>query len=278
MLAAAFLCPWSSGRSQNVELPASPPTTVSSSDVVTTPVHSGAKTVNESPSDALFPFSDGTTSNDARAEPAPSDTAPRGIQNPNPPDPASAASTDLAAIVDAYTAAELPLPEIGDHQLRILSPYLLELHLVTTKQKGKNPEQWNFFDPDSRKLDLPEARDFDIRFGDQSILGAVAEVGFKRRPEYAPHRYWDPRIGNWLYLKLKQPVPEGATVTVRERSGELWAPDKVTFPPATTSSAIRPRSMSTSPAIRPASASRLASATTSAISAAFPWPATSSIR
>ncbi len=201
--------------------------TDSSSDVLTIPVHSGAKTDNESPSDALFPLPGAAAPNPARAEPGPTDTAPRGIQNP--PEPASAANTDLATIVDAYTAAQLPLPEVGDHQLRILNPYLLELHLVTTKEKGKNPAQWNFFDPESRKLDLPEARDFDIRFGDQSILGAVAEVGFKRRPEYAPHRYWDPRIGNWLYLKLKQPVPEGATVTVRERSGELWDPGKVTF-------------------------------------------------
>ncbi len=182
--------------------------TPQASTAVATPVSTGAKT---------------TTS----AAPAPAAPNPVAEAMARPATPT--AEHTFSAAVDSYTAAQLPLPEVGDHELRILNPYLLELKLVTTKEKGKDPQQWNFFDHESRQLNLPETRDFDIRFGDQSIVGVVAEVGYKRRPLYAPHRDWDPRIGNWLYLQLKQPVPEGATVTVAERTGNLWNPAKVTF-------------------------------------------------
>src|SRR5262249_51471038 len=51
-------------------------------------------------------------------------------------------------------------------------------------------------------------------------------VGFKRRVLYAPLRPRDLRIGNWLYLRLSAPIPEGATVTVENPDKTLWAPDR----------------------------------------------------
>ena len=112
------------------------------------------------------------------------------------------------------------MPEVGSYGLRVLSPTLLELTLITTK----NPDPatvttWNFvgsnFTPN-----LPAASQFTVTANAQSI--AVTTVGFKRRPIYAPLKARDLRLGNHLYLKLASPIPDGAAVEVKNPSNTLW--------------------------------------------------------
>src|SRR5438874_11208916 len=100
----------------------------------------------------------------------------------------------------------LSLPKPGSCELRILSPTLLELTLVTTKKPDPaRVEQWNFVN-DSGKLQLPGPQDFAVSAGDKNI--PVKSVGFKRRVLYAPFKKRDLRIGNYLYLQLAGAVPE----------------------------------------------------------------------
>src|SRR5882724_8894223 len=111
-------------------------------------------------------------------------------------------------------------PRTGDHALHILSPNLLELVLVNTKQPDPSHVtgwdwvngQQNFVPPDMSSLKV-------IVNGQTNI---VTGVGFKRRPLYAPLLTWDLRIGNQLYLQLKNPIPDSATVQVIN-NGTLWS-------------------------------------------------------
>ncbi|MDB6110084.1 MAG: hypothetical protein JWR69_1834, partial [Pedosphaera sp.] len=102
-------------------------------------------------------------------------------------------------------AADLPLddtlplrmPAIGDHQLRLLSPTLFELLLITTKQPDPaTVTQWNFVDASGNST-LPAPAQFLVTTNGQSV--AVQSVGFKRRVLYAPLTQRDLRIGNYLY-------------------------------------------------------------------------------
>ena len=106
----------------------------------------------------------------------------------------------------------LVLPAPGDHQLRVLSPNLLELSLITTKAPDPaKVSQWDFVDSKGQ-AQLPKASEFIVRAGGQNI--PVRTVGFKRRVLYAPLVRRDLRLGNYLYLQLARPVAEGQRVEV----------------------------------------------------------------
>ena len=97
----------------------------------------------------------------------------------------------------------LRMPVVGDHQLRVITPTLLELTLITTKAPDPaTVTQWNFVDA-SGNLTLPAASEFTVTANGQTM--AVQAVGFKRRVLYAPLKYRDLRIGNYLYLQLASP-------------------------------------------------------------------------
>jgi Glycosyl hydrolase family 9/Cellulase N-terminal ig-like domain len=122
-------------------------------------------------------------------------------------------------------AADIQTPQIGDHTLRILSPNLLELFLVNTKQPDPGrvtPWDWvdgqqNFVAPDTSS----------IRVIVNGQTDTVSSIGFKRRPLYAPLWYWDLRIGNEFYLRLNNSIPQGASVQVIN-NGTLW-PTNMSF-------------------------------------------------
>jgi hypothetical protein len=115
----------------------------------------------------------------------------------------------------------LAMPPVGGQWLRVLSPTVLEVTRITTKQPDAPPAEWDFVD-ENGKARLPEAAAFQVMVN-QKMVG-VERVGFKRRPLYAPLARRDLRIGNYLYLELGLPVPEGATIhfTSAILRGELW--------------------------------------------------------
>src|SRR4051812_42989572 len=70
----------------------------------------------------------------------------------------------------------LALPAVGSHELRILSPTVLELTLVTTKAAGGRVEQWDLVDEDHRpRLPPPDAFRVLINGREERVAG----VGFK---------------------------------------------------------------------------------------------------
>jgi hypothetical protein len=114
----------------------------------------------------------------------------------------------------------LVLPEVGESQLRILAPDLLELTLITTKAAPPaRPTQWNFVAANFQYL-LPAPTKFVVTADQTPIL--VQSVGFKRRPLFAAFRKRDLRIGNQIYLKLAQPISDWQTVRVVNPDSTLW--------------------------------------------------------
>ncbi|MSU60093.1 MAG: glycoside hydrolase family 9 [Pedosphaera sp.] len=127
----------------------------------------------------------------------------------------------------AETAApSLSLPAVGEHELRILSPTVLELFRVTTKKPDPaRPDIWDFVDA-KEKLQLPALSQFVVRVGKTET--AVGAVGFRRRVDYAPLRQRDLRIGNSIFLQLQTPIPDGEVAEVLNPSHQLW-PEKIRF-------------------------------------------------
>jgi hypothetical protein len=122
------------------------------------------------------------------------------------------------------TDIDLQTPQPGDHALRILSPNLLELFLVNTKQPDPGRvDSWDWVD-DQQRFVVTNMSGLKVTVAGQA--NAVARIGFKRRPRYAPLLYWDLRIANQLYLELSHPVADGATVQV-SNDGSLWPTNRV---------------------------------------------------
>lgn len=111
------------------------------------------------------------------------------------------------------------MPAVGEHELRILTPSLLELTLVTTKKENERPVGWDFVG-DNFKPQLPAASDFRVSVDGEEL--AISKVGFKRRPLYGPLKARDLRIQNQLYLELDRAIPAKAQVRVENLNGKLW--------------------------------------------------------
>jgi len=115
----------------------------------------------------------------------------------------------------------LDLPAVGATSLRVLTPTLLELTLVTTKAVDPAAvTDWNFIDANGQPSLLPTASSLVVNVG--SGTADVTGVAFKRRPLYAPLARYDLRIANALYLTLATPLTDGAMVTVDDPTGTLW--------------------------------------------------------
>ena len=116
----------------------------------------------------------------------------------------------------------LTLPSVGSCQLRVLSPLLLELILITTKQPDPaRVTLWDFVNERDQPR-LPAPQEFAVTAQGKTVQ--VKGVGFKRRVIYAPFKKRDLRIGNYLYLQLASPVSDNQLVEVKNPSKKLWPP------------------------------------------------------
>jgi hypothetical protein len=129
-----------------------------------------------------------------------------------------------AASLDQLSDDEpLQLPPVGAYQLRVLTPALLELTLITTKATVLTPIRlWNFVDRDGR-AQLPTPQQFSVSATAKNF--DIKTVGFKRRVLYAPLKERDLRIASYLYLELTEPIPDRSSVEVRNPDQKLWAPE-----------------------------------------------------
>src|SRR5690348_4560712 len=83
----------------------------------------------------------------------------------------------------------LQVPQPGEHTLNILTPTLIELVLVNTKQPSPaRVDTWDWVD-DNAVFTAPNTSRITVRVNGQ--VRTIAGVGFKRRPLYAPLLNWD---------------------------------------------------------------------------------------
>jgi hypothetical protein len=134
----------------------------------------------------------------------------------NPP-PVITNTPPLVSTVDYVTPV---LPTVGASTLHVLSPNMLELHLINTKQPDPaRVTAWDFINT-SGQFVPPALTEFAVTVNGQSVT--VQSVGFKRRPLYAPLVQRDLRIDNCLYLQIATPVADNQSVEVKNPSGLLW--------------------------------------------------------
>jgi Glycosyl hydrolase family 9/Cellulase N-terminal ig-like domain len=114
----------------------------------------------------------------------------------------------------------LRLPPVGSYQLRVLTPTVLELTLVTTKPPDPAPVgRWNFVQAGGQ-CRLPSPGEFVVAADGKRL--PVKAVGFRRRVLYAALRHYDLRIGNYIYLELGGPVETNQVVEVKNPDQKLW--------------------------------------------------------
>ncbi len=120
----------------------------------------------------------------------------------------------------AVNYATLQLPQVGDMALQILTPSLLEITNINTKQADPaRVNNWDFIAADGTPS-LPDVSKFAVSVS--SSQTGVTGVGFKRRPLYAPLSRYDLRIDNRLYLQLATPITSGQVVSVANPDATLW--------------------------------------------------------
>ena len=116
------------------------------------------------------------------------------------------------------SASQLPLA--GDHLLRVITPSLLEISLVQTKEKEPaRVTQWDFFSGTGQYI-APAISEFSVAANGRAL--PVQMVGFKRRPWYAPLKTRDLRIASSIYLQLASPLNDNESVRVTNPSQTLW--------------------------------------------------------
>ncbi|MHC1764173.1 MAG: glycoside hydrolase family 9 protein [Verrucomicrobiia bacterium] len=126
----------------------------------------------------------------------------------------------IAADPFIFDANPLEMPAVGSYGLRVLTPTVLELTVINTKDP--DPDRvtcWDFVSGDAR-LSVAAPNEFVVTAGGRTI--GVASVGFKRRPLYAPLANRDLRIANGLYLQLASSISENETVQVRNPGNRIW--------------------------------------------------------
>jgi hypothetical protein len=128
--------------------------------------------------------------------------------------PARPGPGEPAAPVDAHWLA---LPTVGQGELRILSPSMLEVSFITAPAEGAIPPPIN----------LSAKADYQVTVDDKPV--PVAAIGFKRRVAYAPLKRRDLRVGNYVYLQFAEPLDASRphTITVKNAASQLWPADAV---------------------------------------------------
>ena len=138
----------------------------------------------------------------------------------NPPPTLGDTPTVTSRAAGQIDDTSLAMPLAGDNSLRILSPTLLEVRRINSKQPDPaRVDAWDFINA-SGVLQAPPVTQFAVTVNGQAVT--VQSVGFKRRPLYAPLVTRDLRIENCLYLQLAAPIADNQTVEVKNPSATLW--------------------------------------------------------
>ena len=139
---------------------------------------------------------------------------------------------------ELVTDASLAMPEPGTYELHVISPSVLEVRAITTKDPDPaQSKEWNVIQGGT--LSLPPVESFAVTADGAPVT--VTKVGFRRRVLYAPLAPRDLRIDNRLFLELSSPLGSGAKVAVVDGSHALW--------PASVSLSASVEPLRTSPAI-----------------------------
>jgi hypothetical protein len=118
------------------------------------------------------------------------------------------------------------IPEVGEFRMLVLTPTVVELDLVTTKERAGGGKDWDFVDAFGLLI-LPEVKS--MRLVSEGHEYPIRRLGFKRRTLYAPLGRWEPRIGNAIYLELPESLKAGAAVRFEDGDGAVSLGGRLSF-------------------------------------------------
>ena len=112
------------------------------------------------------------------------------------------------------------LPSAGMRDLRVLAPDLLEIRIVQERAAMSAPAKpaESLENPDFSLKPVP-IKDLEVQVDGRKV--GVKTAGVRRLPIYADYHSFDVRLMLHLYLKLDEPVPVGAKLSVRGPSNLL---------------------------------------------------------
>lgn len=122
----------------------------------------------------------------------------------------------------AVDTESLALPTPGERTLRILSPTLLEVTVITRQEPASTLKKLQSALPHAPVAPESALKTLEVTVDGQPAK--VAATGWKRRAAYAPIARRDLRVATQLYLRLAAPIDlsgEPKTVVVRDPSGAL---------------------------------------------------------
>jgi hypothetical protein len=128
----------------------------------------------------------------------------------------------LFAFLTPLLEHSLTVPEVGEHSLRVLTPRLLEMHLVNTQELPADdsqtfPTTWDFLDVDRRKDTAPSLNAFQVEVDGSPV--PILGIGFSRRPLFAPLKEYDLRVGNSIFLLLGESISTDVEILVKDSPG-----------------------------------------------------------
>ena len=119
-------------------------------------------------------------------------------------------------------SSALVIPSAGAHELRVVTPNLLEIYIVSERDGfGSRPSHCDWIDDEGEPISgaIPLPSDLEVRVN--GTITAVLATGFKRQVRFAPIGRSRFILENFLYVQLASPAAEDTTVTVTS-STDKW--------------------------------------------------------
>lgn len=127
------------------------------------------------------------------------------------------------AYSDVYdrAAKAIAVPESGSHELRVITPTLLELYIVSERDGfASRPTFCDWIDDEAEVIPgaIPVPSDLEVKVN--GAVNAVSTTGFKRRVRFAPQSGSKMTLENFLYVELAAPMAAAAVVDVITVTGK----------------------------------------------------------
>ena len=119
------------------------------------------------------------------------------------------------ADVHERAAKAIAVPQSGAHELRIITPTLLEVYIVSERDGFANrPTFCDWVDDEGDVIPgaVPAASDLEVKVN--GAVTAVNAIGFKRHIRFAPVGKSKFTMENFVYIELGAAASAGATVSV----------------------------------------------------------------
>lgn len=110
-------------------------------------------------------------------------------------------------------------PEIGEGGLRFLTPQVLEVVHINSKEPNLEPASWTF--ANEGVFSAPDSNTFTLAIDGEPVTATI--MGFRRRVLLARSGIRDIRIDNRLFLKLLSPATAGAKARLEAKGWQNHA-------------------------------------------------------